>query len=316
MQRRIHGLLFLSLMIGSVAWGSGSGLQVLWNMKRPRRLIQRASQVLATTPDDTDAMLWLGIVWSSMGNHPDATAAFALAPGGPLYERMGLEAHATTIRAQGHGQAAFDLRQQRLVHASLSVGQELKVWEASVADLLMAGDLLGAEAAAWQAVSLFPQGVLPHLLLANVALENGDVEEARQWLALAAQFGGALSMPKFWHTSLRCALLDGDELEIEALLDAYLGFQTSDGAVVAFYAEVQRERGDPATALYFLTRAKMLLTEHPDVLAARVRARADLQDWSGLQSDWWRLKQAYPHHPITAVVAAYLAARRPMETGQ
>ena len=300
----------LSLASAAAAAGQAdAGLRLLWQQRRPRTVVQNASQQLAAQPDAPEPMLWLGIAWSSLGHAPDAIGAFRLSPGGDLYEQQGLAAHATALRTLGDGRAAATLRRQGLT-APLRPGAEAVVWQELVADLRIAGALFEAEDAALQALSLYPQGVVPHILLADVALDRGDLEAARGWLWLAERQGGSPRMPRLWAARMRCALLSGDADEIAEQRVAYGALRAPDSPEVALYAEVLRQQGEPLEALRLLTRSRMALSEAPEILSARVRVWADLYDWPAAALDRDRLLRAYETHPLTVATEAHYQARR------
>lgn len=312
------GTSFALLVLLSVGWrahasgGSGGAeLRLLLKTNRTRMLVQQASRRLSSQPDALEPMVWLGIAWSRIGYYPDAAGAFSLVAGGDLYEELGLEAHATALRELGAGQAALDLRLQRLVHADVTDAIEVRLRAQAVDDLRMAGDSAGAEAQALHALALFPGGPLAQILLAEVAMDRGDLEEAASYLWVATQLGGTPMVQSLWRAQLRWALLSGDPLAIAEGVAAYGAIRSPEAQTRALYAEALRQQGEPAAALEVLQRARLELTEDPAVLGVRARVAADLADVPTTRDEVDRLKAAYPHHPETIATLAHVRRTLP-----
>ncbi len=289
------------LLIGSAWARSSDGVEMMIRRGQYRVATQNANRALQASPDDVELHAAIGIAWSKAGYFADAAGAFKLCAGSTLYEDKGLEAHADQIRAMGDGQGAAALRLQRLLDAEISDFHAMKVWMGVVDDLRMDGDLVGAEDAAYQALSLFPRSPMALAMLADVYMDAGELDEADAALWMAAQQGDTA---RGFITQARRELIDKDYAAAEAVLESARKLRTPTLRLAVMRAEVKRQQGNAHGALEILERARWQLTEHPEMLAVRIMTLTDL-GYPDAAEFAARAQLIYPNNPLIEEAIAY-----------
>ena len=136
-------------------------------------------------------------------------------------------------------------------------------------DLRVAGDLVGAERDALSALGLQPRNKLVLALLAELALDHGDLDGAGGWLFVAAQSPGLAPSPLLL-AQARHALAEGDLEGAQGFLDQARPRGRQPARTAALQARLFVLAGDPAAGLGLLSRPRFDLDQHLCLLRGRV----------------------------------------------
>lgn len=299
------GLCLSLLMMSAMAAPSGTALLV--RMGHPRLAIQQARGQLLEEPDNLDAMAGLGIAQSRAGYFADAAAAFALSEGAPLYEEMGIESHANTLRALGAGGEAAALRSQRLLVNPLGSQTAFRLWMALSDDHQSTGDVLAAIEMTEAGLAQFPESSMLHAQMAELLFALGQDEDGEFHLWLAAHFGAH----QRWVIAEGYRRLSvGDVVGARALAPRFYDSPNPNARFAVFYADVLCANGEAETAQQVLTGGVWALTDDPIILAARMRLHTARSQWAlGLELSE-HAQRTYPNH--RGLQQAITAHRRAM----
>jgi len=267
--------------------------------------VQNARQSLARTPHNTELLTALAVGEARVGYYADAAATFAFSAGEPLYEELGIEAHATTLRACGDGEAAAALRLQRLLVPELTPQTELRVWMYAADDLWAAGDIGGALDMNEAGRAQFPRSSILHAQAAELHLALGDTDAADFHLWFSDQQG----RQQRWHIAEgRRRLQLGDLVGAHEMADAFLTMSQPSARFAAFRAEVLIALGEADDAGYMLNFGRWRLTEDPEILVARMRVRIAQGDLTAAREVAARVRAIYPDNPAVVAALRELAA--------
>lgn len=295
---------------GPGATGNALGGDFLGNMYRSGhyRLIQeRLKSTFQANPDDPDAHCMLGIAYENAGRYADAYTSLELGMGSTICDREGLGPMANTLRALGRGDEAARVRLERLLQAE-DADTEVTTLLELVDDYRAAGDRLAAWDAAMRAWAIMPRGALVLATLADLAMDDGDIEEAQRLMWLTKWVGDG--PPAVRLTSVRLAMVEGDLDRAEQLL-VELRPRTKrlwKGSVLQ--AELRRRADDPEAAQLVLDAKYLRGSEYPALLAEQVLVQADLDQWAEAEMTLDRALSLYPTDPDVSVAAAYLQNAR------
>ena len=267
-------------------------------------------KALDAHPNDPVLLPMAGVVRASVGDY-----AFTLvATEGELLEgpkvRQAAAARATALRHTGAQDAAAALRSEGLMRAGLTPPQEAMLWSAISADHLAAGDLDAAYEAAMSGLAADPASPRPYVALAELALDQGDVEEAVIQLELAKR--GRATPRALLHLEGRLAL----ELEspVQAFREIFILARSVmggrlDPGMTALLVEARRRQGWASGARSVQERESLMFNQelwHPALLATRALVRADAGDLAGAAETLARAQALYPDHDWVRAAAVAL----------
>jgi tetratricopeptide (TPR) repeat protein len=270
-----------------------------------RQVVRRATALLEQDPDDVEVHAVLGVAWARAGYLADAVGAFALCGGSAYYEDQGLAAHADALAALGEPERAAALREQRLLDADLDEAREVRLLLNMADDHRLAGRPDRALDDAERALAVWPNAPATWAVMADAWLDLGQIAQAEEALWQSERMGattrGAL-------VAARLAVWQGDWKEALEQVDAAHDFRIGSVRPAALKAEVLRRMGDLDGALEVVERTNWRLTEDPEMLAARIRVRADRKEWAEADATAERAAALYPRHPEVQGALAHLRA--------
>lgn len=239
----------------------------------PLQAAEIAGQLLATAPDHVDALVLRATAWSRAGLHGDALGAFALCDSGDAYERYGLDAHANSLRATGRGLEAAALRSEQLVLLADDTALALLYVDLSD-DLALLAPTQALEQALI-ALSSRPGSPQVHAALSERYLELGDSGSAR---AHAAASDAITLTLRGLVAQSRVALAEGDAGRAWAILEEADALRVRPDRLLAARLETRRRLGDLDAALAIADAPAARYTQHPELMAAALRAARDAGD--------------------------------------
>lgn len=235
-----------------------------------RNVFQGLRKDLADNPEDPELHATLGIVSARIGRYGEAVAAFSFAQGSPTYEGQGLSLHADALRATGDYQGAIALRRESFAAAERALRQSVVSLDLAD-DLRYAGDLLGAEQAALYVLAEAPRMEETYALLAEIALDVGDTDEAELNLWLADLYGHRTSRTRVARARLQIALGDLEAAYEEV---SYGRMRNRNHLPWALQAEILRRQGFAVEGLYLLESGRLPDKDRPEMMAVRLACLA------------------------------------------
>ncbi|MEL6347283.1 MAG: hypothetical protein AAFV53_29475 [Myxococcota bacterium] len=281
------------------------GLQMMIKSGRYRVAVDNASKQLDEDPDNPELHAAQGVAWSRLGYPADALGAFQFSGGAAFYEDVGIEAHATALREVGDGEAAVDLRSQRLVSSSLTDSREFRLWYNLIDDLRVAGRPEEALDSVAASLSIYPNAPATYAQLADCYYAMGFDEEGDAALWTSERLGGS-QLTRI--LNIEHALANGDLMHADALSNNLRQFRVPDPRLLGLRVEVLRQMGDLDEAAALLERSRYRLTEAAEVLIARARVYRDLNDTVRYTQAVHRLSTVYGDHPDVKGVLAEMPA--------
>ncbi len=257
---------------------------------------------LADNPDDPELHAYAAIASAKIGRYADALLSFESAIGSEFYEAKGLDEHATTLRVTGHVEEAVQLRREALASAPRALGQ-VQIAFNLADDLRAAGDLQGAEDAAYFVLSETPGLEEVYALFADIALDAGDLEEAELQLWYADIYGVRTARTRAARGRLQLAYGDLDAAFDEVAAGR---MRTRNHLPWAIQAEVLRRSGNPAAGLNLVESAFLPDKERPDMTAAKLACLASLGELEEAEDlRQWAL-DVYPRDPSVRAASQVL----------
>lgn len=268
-------------------------------------------------PDHPVLLPLRGVACAQLGDLPCALTATEgeLLDGKELGQAR--PARALALRETGRPLEAAALRSEGLVLEGLRPPQEAVLWAAISGDLLAAGDHAGALDAALASLAADPESPRPFVALAELALAEGDLEEAEAQLWLAQR--GRATPRALAHLEARLALeLESPAAAFGVIFDHAKSFRGGrlDAELSSLMVEARRRAGWASGARSVQERESLLLHDelwHPNLLATRALVRADAGDWQGAAEALARAQATYPDHPWVQAAAAALAPDLPAD---
>jgi tetratricopeptide (TPR) repeat protein len=274
--------------------------RVAFQMGQWRSALPALQAALEREPDDADTHARIGYVQAKIGRFGDAIASFQMALGSEWYEEKALRPHADSLRATGALEEAIALRRQVVLQADaarerVAAGVELAL------DLRAAEDPAAAEAALYAVLSESPREEDAFALLAELALDRGDLEEAGYQLWMADRYGADRPWTRVAHAHL--AIAEGD-LDGALLYVNHGKKKGRDLSPWALQAEILRRMGDPEGGLALLDSGFLGDQDRPELLSARIACLAS----AGQRDEASELaRRAVSLYPRDAGVRAALA---------
>lgn len=276
--------------------------RVAFTSRQWRNALPGLREALASNPDDADLHAHYAIVSARIGRFADALPSFEYGAGAEIYEEQGIGLHADALRATGRADEAAALRRAAFISATRWPRQLSLVMDLAD-DLRYAGDLLGAEDAAWLLVGEAPGMEEAYALLADVALDRGDTEEAALQLWLADLYGTRTSRTRAARGRLQLAYGDLDEAIAEVSHGRMRG---RNHMPIAIHGEVLRRQGMPDACLARLDVGTVPDKERPEIAAVRLACLAsDGQLAEAAELRTW-VMGAYPEDPNVLAASAVL----------
>jgi uncharacterized protein HemY len=121
-----------------------------------------------------------------------------------------------------------------------------------------------------------PRSPLALAALAELAMDMGLLEEAEYWLWEHDRIGEQSFRGRLAHA--RLSILMGDDAQAEAHLDSLRRGRQRPPELAVLQADFARRIGAPEEALAILTMPMWTWQDRPDMLAAQIMARAELDD--------------------------------------
>jgi len=260
-----------------------------------------AMQSLRRDPRSPDALAVAGAVEARRGWGVEAAALLDAGAHGPWYAAAGAAFHAEALSQAGRFGEAAALRRAVLA----SHGGE-RAWPDQAADLVddlrLQGDLLAADDALSEGLAAWPRAEVLFAAAADLALDQGDFEEARGWLWLAERDRDAVFRIRL--TRARLARAEGHVDEADALLAQLAQRRPRDPTVRALQAHRLCDDGEPEAAIALLERRRLDGLGHPVLLVALARARWLAGEVRQARADAAWLRARTPDHPdVRALVA-------------
>jgi predicted Zn-dependent protease len=283
-------------------------------VRMARGFTRQADAMLVTAldahPNDPVLLPMAGIVRASVGDY----ASTLVATDGELLDgpkvQQAAASRATALRHSGDPEGAAALRAEGLMRAGLTPPQEAMLWSAISADHLAAGDHEAAYDAAMAAMAADPASPRPYVALAELALEQGDLDEAVIQLELAQR--GRATPRALVHLEGRLALeLESPAHAFRVIFNAarsILGGRL-DPEMTALLVEARRRQGWASGARSVQERESLMFNQelwHPALLATRAMVRADAGDLTGAAETLHRAQALYPDHAWVRAAAVAL----------
>lgn len=248
--------------------------------------------MLASNPDDPVANLYMGMALSVEGKHNDATIYFQAGENAPLYWKQGVGFHAANLRYAGQAEHAAALRSLQLMNPDLD--SEGLTWLDQADDYRAAGQLDKAWEAANQAIALRPLGIKAHAVLADIAMDAGQVELAEEHLFLAQKRIDGAAPPRLYLTRARMELARGEHEEALALVEQARDQRRWLVDAVYLHTAVLLAMGDLDAAADVLNRPKLAPKQSPPVLLARIQLLLAQGETEQAQQAWAELQELAP----------------------
>jgi predicted Zn-dependent protease len=225
-----------------------------------------------------------------------ASEALAVIPWGEQsswYARIGRALHADSLRELGRGREAAQMRLGLLRDEDSGVSG-VDVASDLVDDLRAAGAHDEAVEALAEGVARWPRATLLHAVAADLALDAGDLEEARSWLWLADVQSTPVLRVRM--VRARLARLDGDLLAAQATLVGIAKRRPRSAPVRALQAHVLCDLDEPAAAVALLERQALFTLGQSEVLIAHARALWLTGDQASAREEAEWISVRYPAH--------------------
>lgn len=245
--------------------------------------------LLAQKPDDPETNVLMGMALTAEGRHNDSLIYYRSGNSDKLYWTQGVLFHANSLRSAGHGTEAAELRAMNL----MAKGQDdhSSIWMAIAEDYRQAGDLDAAWEAGMMSLSERPAGKRHHTLLAEIAMDAGQIELARDHILLADHRIGGLDPASLYLAKARLLIAEGDAEGALKEIEQSRAQQRWQPAAIYLQTIALLSVGEVLTAEAVLNRNKLYPNQSPYVLLARIhlliakgqdkeakRAWAELQD--------------------------------------
>lgn len=292
---------------GPRAGGGGGDFMAKLYRSGNFRLVQgRVKGLLEANPDNADAHCMLGIAYENAGRYADAFTSLELGQGSTLCDTEGLGSWADTLHVFGHYDAAVDVRMERMVMVD-EPGVESQTWLNMVNDYRAAGQYDHAWDAAYQALALMPRGARVLTAMADLAMDEGDMDEAARLIWLAQEVDEPPPAARL--TMARYEILTGD---LDAATETLELIQPRKNRIwqgSVYQAEVLRRTGDPEGAALVLEAKYLRGAEYPALLAEQAMVFADLERFDEAQERLERALSVYPSDPDVRLADRHLQRR-------
>lgn len=287
--------------------GGGDFMAKLYRSGNFRLVQSRVKSVLETNPDNADAHCMLGIAYENAGRYADAYTSLELGQGSTLCDTEGLGSWADTLHVFGHYDAAANVRMERLAMVE-EPGVETQTWLNMVNDYRAAGRYDEAWDAAYQALALMPRGARVLTGMADLAMDEGDMDEAARLIWLAQQVEEPPPAARL--TMVRYELLTGDLDAATQTLEAIQPRKNRIWLGSVYQAEVLRRSGDAEGAALVLEAKYLRGAEYPALLAEQAMVLADLGQADEAQDRLDRALAIYPSDPDVQLAERHVQRRQ------
>lgn len=278
------------------------GIEVALRTGQYRNALPKIRKHLDDNPDDADLHALLGYVYARIGMYGDAQTAFGLSLGSTVYEMICVSRHADTLRYTGDPEQAAQLRRERVLTLR-DDNDALPLLMGVVEDLRYAGDFEGAEEALYEAMAMSPGSGVVYAMAADLAMDQGDMEEASYNLWLAALYGQEEQRVKV--ANARLLMLEGDYEEAQEHLNTRRIVRRYFTPIM-MQAEIYRRQGIPDEALAIAESARVSDKTRPEVMAEQLAALASLGDLVEAREVAAQIRATYPRDPNALAALAVL----------
>lgn len=281
-----------TLITTAAAAGPSGGL--LAQILNGKALTARRTLVpmLENNPNDPAANLFMGMALSVEGKHNDAMIYYRAGEAAPLYWEHGVGFHAESLRYSGRPQQAATLRGLQLMDADLEA--EGLTWLEQADDYRAAGQLDKAWESANQAIALRPLGIKAHAVLADIAMDAGQIDLAEEHLFLAEKRIDGAAPPRLYLTRARLELARGEHEKALELVEFAREQRRWLVDAVYLHTAVLLAMGDVEGAKGVLNRPKLTPKQSPPVLLARIQLLLAQGDTASAQQAWSELQELAP----------------------
>ncbi len=235
-----------------------------------RNALPGLREELTNNPDDAELHAYLAVASAKIGRYADALPAFENAEGSPYYESSGLDEHATTLRATGNFDQAIALRREALAASPTEV-RRVSISFDLADDYRAAGDLYNAQQVAEYVLAATPGLEEAYALLADIAIDAGDLEEAELQLWFADLYGRRSARTRATRGRLQLAYGD-DEAALAEVREGRM--RSRNHLPWAIQGEAMRRMGDPVGCLSLLDSGFLPDKDRPDMTAAKLACLA------------------------------------------
>lgn len=261
--------LLLLLLASGAVWAQSRTMGMI-HQGRGRLALDQLLPKLETAPLDPGLNAQAGLAYHAMGRYADALGYLAYAEGSEIYPQVGVAREAESLRATGQAQAAIALHTERLWQ-SPDERRQLQVWLNLLQDHRSAGEPQRALDAGYMALSLSPRSATVHAWMAEIHLDQGDVELARESLYMADSLP-ADPANRLLLARARLAIAEGDLESAQALVSAARENRRWLPDNVAMQCEIFLAQDDPGAVLDLLDKSLVMHRQDPVLLAQRARA--------------------------------------------
>jgi len=248
--------------------------------------------MLATGPNDPSANVLMGMALSVEGKHNDAMIYYRAGEAAPMYWDQCVSYHAESLRYSGQPGQAAALRDLQLLAPDLDA--EGLIWLEKADDHRAAGELDQAWEAASQALALRPLGIKAHAVLADIAMDAGQLELAEGHLFLAEKRIEGAAPPRLYLTQARLYLAQGEHARALELVKKAREQRRWLVEGVYLHTMVLLAMGDVSGASSVLNKPKLNPKQSPPVLLARVHLLIAQGKIKQAQQAWHVLQELAP----------------------
>ena len=237
--RHVAGLAILVLAAHAQA-GPTMMTARAFRMGQWRTAAESLRDSLERSPEDSELLARLGLAYYQLGLYSDAELAFRDAEGSEYYERVGIGAHASTLRELGRAEEAAPLRQAQIIAAESDSALN-SAYLGAADDALARGDLDEAlEQATW-GLSVRPASPSAHAWLADIHHQRGELDDMgfHLWMIDLIDYDSSRAC----ELEARIALDEGAVVEALHLLENTRSSHRRNGPLALLHAEAYRSIG-------------------------------------------------------------------------
>ena len=266
----MFSLLFSSAVLANDALLSAAASAL--DRGQPRIAIQIVEKGLVEDPSNPDMNLLAGTAHARIGHYHDAHEFFEYSAGSKGENTKYREFNADVLRIKGHGDKAAEMRMGLIMVGDMPKGANIRLYTAIIDDYRSIGALHQAHDIHALMESDFPNGMLTHIMGAELAMDEGNLDQAFGYLSLIPEG------QNIWRLSAVHARLSYLEKNYQ---DAYnlsfrLGRSRQPSMGVGIRLEAARMANDPMEAIHVLGRNTWLGHEAPEFLLGHVLSLADM----------------------------------------
>lgn len=253
---------------------------------------------LQQAPNDPHLNTLAGLAMAVEGKYELSLHHLERGNGTDLYPTAGLARQAEGLRESGRGLEAAALHSERLFQPELSDNATVIALLAMLEDYRRAGALNQAWDTAYRALVIHPSEPRIYAFMAELSLDDGDVDDAEAQLFLARRYQAKTPPYRIYLVEARLALaMQQPLIALEWLEKAkQQRIVMPQAAAMSAMALLQLDR--PEEALLVLNRPNMAQREDPILLAALTRTYLALGDDPAAQRTWALLQALAPGSPL------------------